>query len=485
VGYPKTGSDYGLIDDLTYQYTGNQLQKVDDSNNPACQNNGFSDNGSFSSNEYFYDLNGNMIQDLNKEISNIDYTFTNLPQKVVLSTIEEEDIIYFWYDAAGQKLRKQTRTDGAIVATTDYIGSFVYENGFLQYILTNEGRIVYDRFNDTYQYQYFLKDHLGNTRILFDENGSVLQDNSYYPFGMAIDALCHSENFTPDNKYLFNGKELQDDFGLEWYDYGTRFYDPQLGRWHVPDPMAEKLSSFSPYNYTLNNPIFFIDPDGMFLRDYDIDAFNEGGYHTDKTNKIIFAEIEVTDFLDKDGNLIIHVDDGSNAVFQLTGDSRSEEYFKFTGYDEKQGGKNEVNVKSAIKGAQDYTRENYTSDINDKGVCTQTYCNYGTMNIAKTYESAVEATGKTADISDVKGSSRTIGDNLSKSEVVKTATDLSAAQKSAKEGSLVIGYWTGHVFTLNKQGMVNNVGAPRAKNNVFDPKYTEGKGQKFYIIQVK
>jgi len=84
------------------------LQKVDDANNPACQNNGFSDNGSFTDNEYLYDLNGNMIQDLNKEISNIDYTFNNLPEKVVLSTIEEEDIIYFWYDAAGQKLRKQT-----------------------------------------------------------------------------------------------------------------------------------------------------------------------------------------------------------------------------------------------------------------------------------------------------------------------------------------------------------------------------------------
>jgi len=276
VGYPKTGSDYGLIDDLTYQYTGNQLQKVDDANNPACQNNGFSDNGSFTNNEYLYDLNGNMIQDLNKEISNIDYTFTNLPEKVVLSTIEEEDIIYFWYDAAGQKLRKQTRTDGAIVATTDYDGSFIYENGFLQYILTDEGRIVYDHFNDTYQYQYFLKDHLGNTRILFDENGTVLQDNSYYPFGMAIDALCHSENFTPDNNYLFNGKELQDDFGLEWYDYGARFYDPQIGRWHVVDPLSEMYLYQTPNAFCSNNPINRIDLTGM----------DDDWYRNNETGKI-------------------------------------------------------------------------------------------------------------------------------------------------------------------------------------------------------
>jgi RHS repeat-associated protein len=279
------------------------------------------------------------------------------------------------------------------------------------------------------------------------------QVTEYYPFGMSI-----SKNFTtlPVNNYKYNSKEEQEMPG-RWLDYGARFYDAQLGRWHSVDPLAENYRRWTPYNYCVNNPMRFVDPDGM----------------------------EMTDFKDKNGNLIQHIEDGSNAVFQLTGDSRSDEYFKFTGYDVKQGGKNEVNVESAIKGAQDYTRENYTSDINDKGVCTQTYCNYGTMNIAKTYESAVEVTGKTADISDVKGSAITIGENLSTSEVVKHATDLSAAQKSAKEGSLVIGYWSGHVFTLNKQGMVNNVGAPRAKNNVFDPKHTESKGQKFYIIQVK
>lgn len=71
------------------------------------------------------------------------------------------------------------------------------------------------------------------------------------------------------NKYLYNGKELQDEqlggINLDWYDYGARFYDPALGRWHSPDPLADNEHNLplSPYHFVNNNPLLYVDPNGL------------------------------------------------------------------------------------------------------------------------------------------------------------------------------------------------------------------------------
>ena len=95
-------------------------------------------------------------------------------------------------------------------------------------VLTGEGRAVkYGSGN--WAYEYDLKDHLGNTRVSFAADNahvSILQAKDYYPFGLEMtNGYVTSGNAT---KYLYNGKELQDEGGLDWYNYGARFYDPAI-----------------------------------------------------------------------------------------------------------------------------------------------------------------------------------------------------------------------------------------------------------------
>ncbi len=117
------------------------------------------------------------------------------------------------------------------------------------------------------KYVYELSNHLGNLRATVPKDATSTLNlesySDYYPFGLQYSPVAPDN----DNKYLYNGKELQSkEFGvtgLNWLDYGKRFYDPQIGRRHNVDPIFEKAFDLTPYRYAQNNPIRIFDPNGI------------------------------------------------------------------------------------------------------------------------------------------------------------------------------------------------------------------------------
>ena len=248
-----SATGYDVIDDLSLSYAGNRLKKVTDRSGTSAFNNGFEfKDGIDLPTEYEYDENGNLTKDLNKNITAIQYNCLNLPSRVMFAN---GNSISYLYDAAGRKLRTVHVLEGDSV-TTDYCGNVVYENGVPQILLTEVG---YVSLTDG-KYHYYLKDHQGNNRVVVDEEGTVEEVNDYYAFG----GLMSTSSRQSVQPYKYNGKELDRKGGLDWYDYGARYYDAALGRWHVVDPMSEKYYGVSPYLYCVNNPILLVDPNGMW-----------------------------------------------------------------------------------------------------------------------------------------------------------------------------------------------------------------------------
>ncbi|ANF49245.1 hypothetical protein A0O34_01130 [Chryseobacterium glaciei] len=307
--FPISGNTSTLVDDLIYEYTGNRLTKVRET---ALNNTGYEGGN----NVIAYDLNGNMTDMKDKGIQAINYNYLDLPNSLSitqtnpLGKVSNTNINYL-YRADGTKLRKTYNNTGDMGASisrmTDYLDGFQYSyedngNGMgcitcrtevayeaqaykkgiiggplptmpewkLSFVPTSEG--FYSFAENRYIYQY--KDHLGNTRVSFAKNSAgVLQTtdtNNFYPFGLSHIGGSAASNFGNYYSYKYNGKELQE---TGFYDYGARFYMPDIGRWGVMDAMSEKYRRHSPYNYAVNNPIMFIDPDGNDVL-YGLDAQN-------------------------------------------------------------------------------------------------------------------------------------------------------------------------------------------------------------------
>lgn len=223
-----------------YSYTGNKLMSL---------------SGGLTG-SYTYDANGNAKTD--RMGMAITYNHLNLPQTAKKAGVD----VAFLYDAMGTKLQKLSKigtSPNVITTKRDYVGGIEYNNGTIDIIHNSEGYAQKNGAN--YVYHYNLTDHLGNVRATLKRGSSstavdLVQRDNYYPFGKR--KVVAGGN----NNYLYNGKEIQGELG-DQYDYGARFYDAEIGRWNVVDPLAEKFLDFTPYNYVMNNPIAFIDPTGM------------------------------------------------------------------------------------------------------------------------------------------------------------------------------------------------------------------------------
>ena len=267
---------YGRIDDLTYEYNGNQVIKITDKvSGPYYKDAMHFVDGADAEIEYEYDKNGCMTKDLNKKISKIEYNLLNLPTKL---NFADGSTISYSYDADGNKLRadynislmnvingtsSNAQAGNGVTTHRDYCGNFIYEDGALKMLLFDGGYVTFNSSNSP-KYHFYLKDHLGNNRVVADANGNIEQVNHYYPFGGLM-----AESTGDVQPYKYNGKELDRMHGLDSYDYGARRMSD--GRFSTPDPHAINYVGVSPYAYCENNPMNAIDIDGEDI--YRIDSY--------------------------------------------------------------------------------------------------------------------------------------------------------------------------------------------------------------------
>ncbi len=261
-GFVSSGN-WNTIDNLSYTYinpftapndVSNRLYQVQDAIGTTVGIGDFK-NGSNSIDEYLYYADGSLKTDLNKGIDSIKYNYLGLQTHVYF---DPDKYIENIYTADGVKL-SQRIVNGTSVIQTDYSGNLLYRNDTLVTVWHDEGKIRFDTLGKTH-YQFFITDHLGNTRVIFEKlNDSVYiaQENHYGAWGELLQGLGTGSDW----KFLFQGKEYIDAFGYNSYDFTTRQYDQNLGRMWQVDGANQFASGYTGMG---NMPTMGVDPDGQF-----------------------------------------------------------------------------------------------------------------------------------------------------------------------------------------------------------------------------
>ena len=288
----KDNGEYGKIDNLNIKLNGNQLLSVTDDALPANKYSSFNFiDGANEQTEYEYNGVGALTKDLNRGITikydnlnnprRIDFkdgnsiTYTYMPDGTLIMKVYGDRQVSSKSKANVSAFDSLANVSGwiqpadslfidnigiIVTGNTEYCGNIIYRNGKLNKVLFSGGYCTFNKErNNEPVFHYFTQDHLGNNRIVTNEDGTVEQITHYYPFGGTFNEAGLNASL---QQYKYNGKELDRIAGQNTYDYGARQYFSALPMWNGVDPLFEKHYELSPYILCGNNPVTRIEKDG-------------------------------------------------------------------------------------------------------------------------------------------------------------------------------------------------------------------------------
>ena len=290
---------YELIDDVELERDGNRVVKATD----TCEDLTYAGAMEFTDKadkdiEYTYDANGNLTADHNRGVTSITYNELNLPREI---TFADGHVNRYTYAADGRKLRVTHLVDNfAVVSPSipgpdypgpvgpinplgagshpgvdvevptpfeqyttidarDYCGNYVWRNDSLERVTTD-----YGYFDGSGNYYAYVKDHQDNVRAVLT-GGNVVERNNYYPYGMLISGASTVSADAPAGvqPLKHTSKELDRLFGLDYYDFTARYYDPSRCEFLTPDPLTEDNSHLGPTTFCASSPLHYSDPTGL------------------------------------------------------------------------------------------------------------------------------------------------------------------------------------------------------------------------------